>query len=147
VLPHQGWVSYDLGVDADLKKVSSNLPSPLGNPVGESLSLRLKVSGGLNGFTLTGSTGKQSNSNNEWLFAKKQVTLARAAWQNVSGGGTPLLTIKSLTINLSTIDGGQWLVLSAPVLKHGGGFGGLSFPNTVAIKTPHLLLAARFSTS
>nr|WP_236712529.1 hypothetical protein [Serratia symbiotica] len=82
VLPHQGRVSYDIDVDADLIKVSSHLPSPLGKPAGEALPLRVKVSGGLNGFTLTGSTGKQSHFNSEWLFAKKQLTLARAAWQN-----------------------------------------------------------------
>lgn len=77
MLPYQGRVSYDIGVDADLTKVSSHLHSPLGKPAGEALPLRVKVSGGLNGFTLTGSTGKQSYFNSEWLFAKKQVTLAR----------------------------------------------------------------------
>lgn len=143
VLPHQGRVSYDIGVDADLTKVSSHLSSPLGKPAGEALPLRVKVSGGLNGFTLTGSTGKQSHFNSEWLFAKKQVTLARAAWQNAGSGAPPLPTSKSLTLSLPPLDGGQWLALLAPVLKQGGGLGGFSFPNTVVLKTPQLLLGGQ----
>ncbi|CAI1091676.1 Uncharacterized protein involved in outer membrane biogenesis [Serratia quinivorans] len=145
-LPHKGNASYDIGVDADLRKVSSHLPSPLDKPVGEPLPLSVKVKGGLNGFMLTGSAGKQNHFNSEWTFAKQQVTLARAAWQTEGGGTPPLPAGKSLTLNLPPLDGEKWLGLMAPALKQGGGsgqVGGFNFPTTVALKTPQLLLGGQ----
>lgn len=146
VLPHQGSASYDIGVDADLKKVSSHLPPPLDKPAGEALPLSVKVKGGLNGFMLTGNAGKQNHFNSEWLFAKKQVTLARAAWQTAGNGTPPLPASQSLTLNLPPLDGEKWLALLAPALKQGGGsgqVGGFSFPTTVALNTPQLLLGGQ----
>ncbi|CAI1126550.1 Uncharacterized protein involved in outer membrane biogenesis [Serratia entomophila] len=146
VLPHQGSASYDIGVNADLKRVSSHLPPPLDKPAGEALPLSVKVTGGLNGFMLTGSAGKQNHFNSEWLFAKKQVTLARAAWQTAGSGTPPLPSSKSLTLNLPPLDGEKWLALLAPALKQGGGsgqMGGFSFPTKVALNTPQLLLGGQ----
>ncbi|HBK4605223.1 AsmA2 domain-containing protein YhdP [Serratia marcescens] len=145
-LPHQGSASYDIGIDADLKKVSSHLPSPLDKAPGEALPVNVKVKGGLNGFMLTGSAGKQNRFNSEWNFDKKQVNLARAAWQTNGGGTPPLPAGKSMTLNLPALDGEQWLALLAPALKQGGGsgqVGGFSFPTTVALTTPQLLLGGQ----
>ncbi|ANJ93939.1 AsmA2 domain-containing protein YhdP [Serratia plymuthica] len=146
VLPHQGAASYDIGLDADLRKVSSHLPSPLDKPAGEPLPLSVKVKGGLNGFMLTGSAGKQNRFNSEWIFAKKQVTLARAAWQTDAGATPPLPGSPSLTLNLPPLDGEKWLALLAPAIKQGGGsgqVGGFNFPTTVALKTPQLMLGGQ----
>lgn len=144
-LPHGGAASYDIGVNAELKNVSSHLPSPLDKPAGESLPLSVKVNGGLNGFNLTGSAGKQNHFNSEWSFAKQQVTLARAAWRN--GPGTPPLPpSKSLTLNLPPLDGEKWLGLLAPAMKQGGSsgkVGSFNFPTTVALTTPQLLLGGQ----
>ena len=71
-LPHQGSASYDIGIGADLKKVSSHLPSPLDKMPGEALPVNVKVKGGLNGFMLTGSAGKQNRFNSEWNFDKNR---------------------------------------------------------------------------
>lgn len=146
VLPHHGSASYEIGINADLKKVSSHLPMPGDKPAGEALPLSVKVKGGLNGFILTGSAGKQNHFNSEWLFANKQVTLARAAWRSTDNGIPPLPADKSLTLNLPPLDGEKWLVLLVPVLKQGDGsgkVGGFSFPTRVALNTPQLLLGGQ----
>lgn len=77
---------------------------------------------------------------------QKQVNLARAARQTNGGGTPPLPAGKSMTLNLPALDGEQWLALLAPALKQGGGsgqVGGFSFPTTVALTTPQLLLGGR----
>ncbi|MFI8417993.1 AsmA2 domain-containing protein YhdP [Serratia sp. NPDC078593] len=144
-LPHKGTARYDIGVTADMKSVSSHLPSPLAKPAGEPLPLNVNVKGGLNGFNLTGNVGKQNNFNSEWSFAKQQVTLTRAAWRN--GAGTPPLPENpSLTLNLPPLDGEKWLGLLAPAMTSGsasGKLGGIHFPSTVALTTPQLLLGGQ----
>lgn len=145
-LPHQGNPSYIIDVNADLKKVSSHLPSPLNKPAGEALPVRVKVNGGLHGFMLNGSAGKQNRFSSEWLLAKQQVTLARAVWKNGNEGLPALPKDKSLALNLPALDGEQWLALLTPVMKQGDGIGkvgNFNFPTTVALNTPQLTLAGQ----
>jgi uncharacterized protein (TIGR02099 family) len=145
-LPHKGAPSYDIDVNADLKKVSSHLPSPLDKPAGEALPVSVKVKGGLHGFMLNGSAGKQNHFNSEWLLAKQQVTLARAAWKTGSTGTPELPKDKSLTLSLPALDGEQWLGLLAPAAKQSSGagkIGNFKFPTTVALNTPQLTLGGQ----
>ncbi len=145
-LPHKGDPSYDIGVNADLKKVSSHLPAPLDKAAGEALPVSVKVKGGLHGFILNGSAGKQNRFNSEWLLAKQQVTLARAAWKTDGTGAPDLPKDKSLALNLPALDGEQWLGLLAPAMKQGGGagkVGNFTFPTTVALNTPRLTLGGQ----
>ncbi|WP_024527962.1 AsmA2 domain-containing protein YhdP [Serratia fonticola] len=145
-LPHKGEPSYEIGVNADLKKVSSHLPSPLNKPAGEALPVSVKVNGGLQGFMLNGSAGKQNHFNSEWLLAKQQVTLARAAWQT-GGSSTPTLPKdKSLVLKLPALDGEQWLGLLAPAMKQSSGAGKVGnfvFPTSVTLETPQLTLGGQ----
>lgn len=52
--------------------MSSHLPSPLDKAPGEALPVNVKVKGGLNGFMLAGSAGKQNRFNSEWNFDKNR---------------------------------------------------------------------------
>lgn len=145
-LPQKGEPSYEVAVNADLKKVSSNLPVPLDKPAGVALPVSVKAQGGLHGFTLSGSAGKQNHFNSEWLLADQQVSLARAAWQTGSSAIPDLPKDQALMLNLPPLDGEQWLALLAPVLKPGGDAGkagNFSFPTQVTLKTPQLLLGGQ----
>ncbi|ATA20354.1 uncharacterized protein (TIGR02099 family) [Gibbsiella quercinecans] len=146
-LPHGGGAHYDIGLEADLKKVSSHLPSPLDKPAGQPLPLNVNVEGGLNGFRLSGRAGKQEHFNSEWRFPGKQVQLVRAAWRS-DGGATPALPgSPSLSLDLPPLDGEKWLALLAPALPASGGHSGTAgsfrFPTTVALHTPQLLLGGQ----
>ncbi|AHG19806.1 hypothetical protein Z042_09355 [Chania multitudinisentens RB-25] len=145
-LPHQGEPSYEVGVNAELKKVSSYLPAPLSKSAGDVLPVNLKVQGGLNGFTLNGSAGKQNHFNSEWLLADQQVTLARAAWQTGGSAVPELPKDQALILNLPALDGEQWLALLAPAFKQGGEagkVGNFSFPTAITLQTPQLLLGGQ----
>ncbi|MFC0228126.1 AsmA2 domain-containing protein YhdP [Serratia aquatilis] len=147
-LPHKGKgvPSYEVGVNAELKKVNSHLPAPLDKQAGEALPISVKVKGGLNGFMLNGRAGKQNYFNSEWLLANEQVTLARAVWKN-EGSGTPELPKdKSLALNLPALDGEQWLALLAPSMKPGksaGKVGNFNFPTNVLLNTPQLIVGGQ----
>lgn len=145
-LPHKGEPSYDISVNADLKKVSSHLPSPLNKLAGDALPVSVKVNGGLQGFMLNGSAGKQNHFNSQWLLAKQQVVLARATWKTGSDGIPELPKGKSLALNLPALDGEQWLALFAPAMKQGGDagrVGNFTFPTDVVLNTPQLILGGQ----
>ncbi|VAX76206.1 Uncharacterized protein YhdP [Serratia symbiotica] len=140
MLPHKGKMGYQIGVNADLTKISSDLPPPLLKLANEPLALRVQVSGGLNGFTLTANTGKESNFTSAWLFDKKKVRLIRASWKN-TGGGVPSLPIReSLDLDLKLVDGSHWLELLEPILGKAGSLGSVILPKTMVFKTLKLFL-------
>jgi len=145
-LPHQGEPSYEVAVNADLKKVSSNLPAPLDKPAGAALPVSVKVKGCLHGFLLSGNAGKQNHFNSEWLLADQQVALARAVWQTGVSAVPDLPKDPSLMLNLPPLDGEQWLALLAPAIKQSGEAGkagNVSFPTKVTLNTPQLLLGGQ----
>ncbi len=83
-LPQHGKPDYQVDVSADLKKVSSHLPSPLDKNSGQALPLHVQVNGGLEAFTLSGSAGNNNAFNSQWLLQGEKVELARAIWQTDS---------------------------------------------------------------
>ncbi|ACS87429.1 AsmA2 domain-containing protein YhdP [Musicola paradisiaca] len=109
-LPYRGIASYDVSVQADLKEVSSHLPSPLNKAEGEAMTLQANAKGDVRSFELSGSLGKHQRFNSRWLLRDNTVTLERAAWQQ--GGKTPSLPDdSSLTLTLPALDGERWLAL------------------------------------
>ncbi|MEC5319984.1 AsmA2 domain-containing protein YhdP [Brenneria populi subsp. brevivirga] len=141
-LPHGGKAAYSVDVLASLDKVSSRLPDPLGKASGEKLPLQVKVNGGLSGFELHGSLGKDHAFNSQWLLQGNTVTLARAAWRN--GAKTPPLPAESaLVLDLPPLDGERWLGLlpsARSSVKSDASAGRLLFPAEVTLRTPSLNL-------
>ncbi|WON76588.1 AsmA2 domain-containing protein YhdP [Serratia sp. UGAL515B_01] len=145
-LPHKGNPSYDIGINADLKKVNSHLPAPLDKKAGEALAVGVKVKGGLHGFVLNGSVGEQNHFNSEWLLAKQQVTLTRGVWQTGSNRLPELPKDESLSLNLPALNGEQWLALLKTAMKPEGSTGkvkGFNFPTSVALSTPQLIVGGQ----
>ncbi|AEW44843.1 hypothetical protein SCc_743 [Serratia symbiotica str. 'Cinara cedri'] len=143
VLPHYGKANYDITLDADLTKVNSYLPLPLTKPAGKEFSLKLHIKGDSKQFKLISKIGKQNHFNSEWIIDKKQVTLIRAIYQNISGKILPLPVSKSLIIHLPLLDCEQWLALLAQTLKHNRNLNNISFPDTIILKTPQMLLGGQ----
>lgn len=139
-LPHEGRVNYNIGIAADLTKISSHLPAPLNKPAGRTLPLRIKISGGLNNFTLTAGTSRRSYFNSKWFLTKKYVRLMHAIWKETSTITPPLPTKNSLIFNIPALDGDQWLALLTSALKGPGGWNSFIFPDTMILKTPQLIL-------
>lgn len=155
-LPKNGKPDYKIDVTADLKKVSSHLPSPLDKASGQSLPLQVKVVGGLNNFTLSGSAGGNNTFNSQWLLQKEQVELARAIWQTDSKKIPSLPDDKGLVLKLPNLDGERWLTLLAPEFSAGsapfasgvqpkmqGNTSNVIFPNRLILQTPQLLIGGQ----
>ncbi|MDU3156817.1 MAG: YhdP family protein, partial [Hafnia alvei] len=144
-LPHKGHPSYDVQVNADLKNVSSHLPSPLDKPHGQALPLVVNAKGDLNGFMLTGNLGPKNHFNSQIILQKHGVKLARAAWSDNSRKIPALPESESLTLNLPALDGEEWLAALAPALgeKAGSGASNFSYPQQVNLTTPQLILAGQ----
>lgn len=143
---HKGQPSYDIDVNADLKKVSSHLPAPLRKAAGEALPVSINVNGSLNGFMLKGSVGKQNHFNSEWLLSKQQVNLTRAVWDDNTTVTPALPEDKSLVLNLPIVDGEPWLALLAQAKKQHSGadnMGSFNFPTTLIMNTSQLLLGGQ----
>lgn len=155
-LPKNGKPDYKIDVTADLKKVSSHLPSPLDKASGQSLPLQVKVVGGLDNFTLSGSAGGNNTFNSQWLLQKDQVELARAIWQTDSKKIPSLPDDKGLVLKLPNLDGERWLTLLAPEFSAGsapfasgvqpkmqGNTSNVIFPNRLILQTPQLLIGGQ----
>ena len=144
-LPHKGHPSYDVQVNADLKNVSSHLPSPLDKPHGQALPLVVNAKGDLNGFMLTGNLGPKNHFNSQIILQKHGVKLARAAWSDNSRKIPALPESESLTLNLPALDGEEWLAALAPALgeKAGTAASNFSYPQQVNLTTPQLILAGQ----
>ncbi|WP_145601221.1 AsmA2 domain-containing protein YhdP [Yersinia frederiksenii] len=155
-LPKNGKPDYKIDVTADLKKVSSHLPSPLDKASGQSLPLQVKVVGGLDNFTLSGSAGGNNTFNSQWLLQKEQVELARAIWQTDSKKIPSLPDDKGLVLKLPNLDGERWLTLLAPEFSAGsapfasgvqpkmqGNTSNVIFPNRLILQTPQLLIGGQ----
>lgn len=153
-LPHKGEPNYSVEVTADLKNVSSHLPSPLDKKTGRSLPLNVNVKGGLKSFDLTGVLDGKDRFNSRWLLGK-QLKLDRAAWQMNASKTPPLPQSSSLTLNLPALDGESWLAMMSPA----GGTSGkasnnskasgkesapaFSFPHEISLTTPQLTLGGQ----
>ncbi|MDR5017952.1 AsmA2 domain-containing protein YhdP [Yersinia rochesterensis] len=161
-LPKQGKPDYKIDVTADLKKVSSHLPSPLDKSSGQSLPLQIQAVGGLESFTLSGSAGGNNVFNSQWLIEKQQVELARAIWQTAAILKTdskkipPLPEDKGLVLKLPGLDGEGWLALlgsefaavSAPLASSArptlkGGESNIILPKRLILQTPQLLIGGQ----
>lgn len=155
-LPKNGKPDYKIDVTADLKKVSSHLPSPLDKASGQSLPLQVKVVGGLDNFTLSGNAGGNNTFNSQWLLQKDQVELARAIWQTDSKKIPSLPDDKGLVLKLPNLDGERWLTLLAPEFSAGsapfasgvqpkmqGNTSNVIFPNRLILQTPQLLIGGQ----
>ncbi|WP_145544150.1 AsmA2 domain-containing protein YhdP [Yersinia frederiksenii] len=155
-LPKNGKPDYKIDVTADLKKVSSHLPSPLDKASGQSLPLQVKVVGGLDNFTLSGSAGGNNTFNSQWLLQKDQVELARAIWQTDSKKIPSLPDDKGLVLKLPNLDGERWLTLLTPEFSAGsapfasgvqpkmqGNTSNVIFPNRLILQTPQLLIGGQ----
>ncbi|TCL04839.1 AsmA2 domain-containing protein YhdP [Sodalis ligni] len=142
-LPVHGKPTYDIGVTGDLKNVSSHLPPPLNKQSGVPFQLAVKALGTLSGFTLSGSAGKNT-FNTEWLLTK-QVTLKRGAWAVAGGKVPPLPADDSLTLNLPSLDGEQWLALMTPQSRSEGKavVSRFRFPDALTLNTPLLTLGGQ----
>lgn len=161
-LPKNGKPNYKIDVTADLKKVSSHLPSPLDKSSGQSLPLQVQAIGGLDSFTLSGSAGSHNVFNSQWLMQKQQVELARAIWQTAailktdSKKAPPLPDDKGLVLKLANLDGERWLALlgtefaavSAPFASSDkpakkGAVSNVILPKRLMLQTPQLLVGGQ----
>lgn len=143
-LPHKGAETYDVDVQADLKNVSTRLPSPFDKASGEALALKVKAKGDMNGFQLSGNLGKTQQFNSQWLLKGDAITLARARWQHDAKGVPPLPDDAALTLDLPPLDGERWLALG-PALRNAttgrkGAALRLHVPDAVTLRTPELQL-------
>ncbi|MFP1929670.1 AsmA2 domain-containing protein YhdP [Lonsdalea quercina] len=144
-LPHKGGATYDVSAQADLKEVSSHLPSPLDKAAGKALPVQLSAKGDLRGFTVQGVLAKSQRFNSRWLLKKQSVALAQAVWQD-GGKKVPALTGEDgITLHLPALDGERWLGLlsGAKSAAQGSGGGGFSLPARVTVTTPQLTLAGQ----
>ncbi|MGP2424009.1 AsmA2 domain-containing protein YhdP [Yersinia sp. 2538 StPb PI] len=155
-LPKNGKPDYKIDLTADLKKVSSHLPSPLDKTSGQALPMHVQVVGGLEAFTLSGSAGSNNTFNSQWLLQKEQVELARAIWQSDSKKVPPLPEDKGLVLKLPALDGESWLALLAPEFtsvstpfsasvpaKIKGNKSNVILPTRLTLQTPQLLVGGQ----
>jgi uncharacterized protein (TIGR02099 family) len=161
-LPKHGEPDYKVDVIADLKRVSSYLPSPLDKTSGQVLPLQIQIIGGLDALTLSGSAGSHNTFNSQWLLQAEKIELVRAIWQ--SGGSKEtdnkkapwLPDEKGLVLQLPALDGEHWLALLAPEFtnvsasfspsaqpKITGSKSSVILPHRLTLQTPQLLLGGQ----
>lgn len=140
-LPHSGGTRYRVDVAADLKNVSSRLPSPADKTAGKPLPVAIAVDGDLRGFTLSGSAGATNRFNSRWLLNEK-LTLDRGIWLSDSHKLPPLPDTSGMELNLPALDGASWLAL----LKQGAAdkvSSSAAFPGRVTLQTPALTMGGQ----
>lgn len=140
-LPFHSGATYEVGVTADLKNVSSHLPSPIDKKAGQPLPLKIAAKGNMQGFTLSGSAAETQRFNSRWLTSGK-LALDRAIW--VSDGRTvpPLPREPGIELNLPPLDGAEWLAL----FNQGAASGldsGTRLPQRITLLTPALMLGGQ----
>ncbi|HFZ8996174.1 TPA: AsmA2 domain-containing protein YhdP [Citrobacter freundii] len=140
-LPYHSGATYNVELNGDLKNVSSHLPSPLNKEAGAPLPVNIKVAGNLHRFALTGSAGKESHFNSQWLLGQK-LTLDRAIWTTESRTMPPLPEHQGVELNLPAMDGAQWLALFQKGVADNVSTK-TRFPQNITLRTPSLTLGGQ----
>ncbi|MTD27919.1 AsmA2 domain-containing protein YhdP [Erwinia sorbitola] len=144
-LPHKGGTNYQVNIDADLKNVSSHLPSPLDKDGGRALPVKVTAKGNLNSFDLSGSVGDSHRFNSRWLLGK-QLKVERGIWESNTKHMPALPDASGMVLNLPALDGEAWLGLLGAGTGTGGkgGKGSSSMlPGDIRLHTPLLTLAGQ----
>ncbi|HCD1277317.1 MULTISPECIES: AsmA2 domain-containing protein YhdP [Citrobacter] len=140
-LPYHSGTTYNVELNGDLRNVSSHLPSPLDKSAGEALPVKIKATGDLRSFTLTGSAGQENHFNSRWLLNQK-LTLDRAIWTAESRTPPPLPEREGIELNLPAMDGAQWLALFQKGAADNVG-ANANFPQHITLRTPALTLGGQ----
>ncbi|WP_044327101.1 AsmA2 domain-containing protein YhdP [Citrobacter amalonaticus] len=140
-LPYHSGTTYNVELNGDLRNVSSHLPSPLDKSAGEALPVKIKATGDLRSFTLTGSAGQENHFNSRWLLNQK-LTLDRAIWTAESRTTPPLPEREGIELNLPAMDGAQWLALFQKGAVDNVG-ASANFPQHITLRTPALTLGGQ----
>ncbi|MDY0971243.1 AsmA2 domain-containing protein YhdP [Siccibacter turicensis] len=140
-LPYHGVARYKVDIAADLKNVSSHLPSPAEKAAGEPLPLNVAVEGDLRAFTLTGNAGSTHRFNSRWLLNEK-LTLDRAIWASDSRTLPPLPEEPGVELNLPAMDGAEWLALFSQGAADKVS-SSTALPARVTLRTPALTLGGQ----
>ena len=140
-LPYHSGTTYNIELNSDLRNVSSHLPSPLDKEAGAVLPVKIKATGDLRSFTLTGSAGQDNHFNSRWLLNQK-LTLDRAIWTAESHTTPPLPEREGIELNLPAMDGAQWLALFQKGAADNVG-ANANFPQHVTLRTPALTLGGQ----
>ena len=140
-LPYHSGTTYNIELNSDLRNVSSHLPSPLDKEAGAALPVKIKATGDLRSFTLTGSAGQDNHFNSRWLLNQK-LTLDRAIWTAESHTTPPLPEREGIELNLPAMDGAQWLALFQKGAADNVG-ANANFPQHVTLRTPALTLGGQ----
>ena len=140
-LPYHSGTTYNIELNGDLRNVSSHLPSPLDKEAGATLPVKIKATGDLRSFTLTGSAGQDNHFNSRWLLNQK-LTLDRAIWTAESHTTPPLPEREGIELNLPAMDGAQWLALFQKGAADNVG-ANANFPQHVTLRTPALTLGGQ----
>ena len=140
-LPYNAGARYNVDIKGDLKNLASQLPSPLNKPAGQSLPVKLNVTGNLRSFDLTGAAGSDNHFNSRWLLNQK-LTLDRAIWASESQTIPPLPAQSGVELNLPPLDGAQWLGLFQQGVASNVS-SATAFPETITLRTPALTLGGQ----
>lgn len=142
-LPHSGDADYRITLNADLKNVSSRLPSPLDKQVDQTMPVEVKAQGNLSAFRLSGVVGEDHRFNSNWLLGK-QLRVDRGIWENHAQTMPALPENHSLVLNLPPLDGEAWLGLLAAGSGSGQSTAGRAYiPGDITLQTPALTLAGQ----
>ncbi|WP_099350226.1 AsmA2 domain-containing protein YhdP [Erwinia amylovora] len=141
-LSHRGGADYQVGIDGDLKNVSSHLPSPLHKASGEALPIAVAVQGNLKSFDLSGALGASQRFNSRWLLGR-QLRVERGVWQNNALRTPALPDSHGMLLNLPPLDGEAWLGLLGGGIGAGGKAGSALLPGDLRLHTPALSLAGQ----
>ncbi|WP_127959046.1 AsmA2 domain-containing protein YhdP [Serratia microhaemolytica] len=152
-LPYQAAANYNITLDAELEKISSQLPAPLNKKPGVRLPLHATVTGGLQGFMLHGRAAERHQFASQWQLAPQRITLQRAAWEMATDSPAALPEMKTLMLNLPAVDLDHWLQLlpstAQPTanrsegVQGGGNVGMFHFPTNMVLNTKRLTLAGQ----
>lgn len=143
-LPHKGDARYQVGIDADLKNVSSHLPAPLDKTGGSAFPVKVVAKGSLASFDLSGSAGDRHRFNSRWLLGK-QLKVDRGIWESDSRRTPALPENSGMVLNLPALDGEAWLGLlgAGTGLAGDGKTGNMMLPGDIRLHTPSLTLAGQ----